>query len=81
MLYCTVSARTEYPKQLSCTVQTNKLYLKGYKMDNKQIDSLIDTIDRKCDIVLEQLRINAVEPDKVIEQLKDTYNQLGEKCQ
>lgn len=50
-------------------------------MDNKQIDSLIDTIDRKCDIVLEQLRINAVEPDKVIEQLKDTYNQLGEKCQ
>lgn len=45
-------------------------------MGNKQIDTIIDTIDRKCDIVLEQLRMKYIDPTEAIRRLQEFYKQL-----
>ena len=45
-------------------------------MDN-DILKQIDNIDRKCDIVLEQLRMEYLNPTEAIEQLKEFYRSLG----
>lgn len=45
-------------------------------MDN-DILKQIDNIDRKCDIILEQLRIELLNPAEAIEQLQAFYRSLG----
>lgn len=45
-------------------------------MNNKKIDNLIDSIDRECDIVLEQLRLEYIDSLQAIEILQDLSNKL-----
>lgn len=43
---------------------------------DKDLLKLIDNIDRKCDIVLEQLRMTFIDPTQAIEQLQEFYRSL-----
>jgi hypothetical protein len=45
-------------------------------MDN-DILKQIDSIDRKCEIILEQLRMEYLNPTEAIECLKEFYRSLG----
>ena len=40
-------------------------------MENTQIDNLIDSVSRQCDIVLEQLRMEYIDPLQAIKQLQE----------
>ena len=49
--------------------------MKTKTMDNDLLKQ-IDNIDRKCDIVLEQLRLGFINPTQAIEQLQEFYRSL-----
>lgn len=44
-------------------------------MDNNLLEQ-IDNVSRQCDIVLEQLRLEYIDPLQAIEQLKEFYKNL-----
>ena len=45
-------------------------------MNNKKIDNLMDNINRECNIVLEQLRLEYIDSLQAIEILQDLSNKL-----